>query len=197
MDKKRQAKTIRPLILIFREMRDGNPGERQHHEKKPSDPVGVEKLPAETDELLKQPFETKKEKVMKAVMPLVLVLAVLIMPRGLFAQQGQTQTPAVQAEPQAQTEPECTMSGKHMKEHGEMMSRMQEMNARLDAKIAAMDAAKGEAKVEAMAAVIKEMASQRKDMQEHMMKMHEMRKEHMMEHMKHGAEGEAGKKKDH
>ena len=81
-----------------------------------------------------------------------------------------------------------------MKEHEEMMSRMKEMDVRLGEKVAAMDAAKGEQKVEAMAAVIKEMVSQRKDMQEHMMKMHDMRKGHM-EHMKQGMQGEAGKEK--
>ncbi|MGA2401770.1 MAG: hypothetical protein ABSG91_08690 [Syntrophobacteraceae bacterium] len=132
---------------------------------------------------------------MKMVISLVLVLAVLIIPYGLFAQQEKTQTPAAPGEPQAQTAPKHTMSEHHMKEHDEMMSRMKEMEARLDAKIAAMDAAKGEEKVEAIAAVIKEMASQRKDMQEHMMKMHDMRKGHMMEHMKQGMEGEAGKGK--
>jgi len=81
-----------------------------------------------------------------------------------------------------------------MKEHDEMMSRMKEMDVQLDAKVAAMDAAKGDQKVEAMAAVIKEMVSQRKEMQEHMMKMHDLKKGHMMEHMKGGMEGEPGKK---
>ena len=74
------------------------------------------------------------------------------------------------------------------------MSRMKEMDARLDAKVAAMDAAKGDQKVEAMAAVIKEMVSQRKEMQEHMMKMHDMGKGPLMGHMKPGMEGESGKK---
>ena len=127
----------------------------------------------------------------------VLMLAVLIMPCGLFAQQeqGKTPAPAAQAGTKVESAPAHPMSGGHMKEHDEMMSRMKEMDARLDAKVAAMDAAKGDQKVEAMAAVIKEMVSQRKEMQEHMMNMHDMKKGHMMEHMKPGMEGEAGKKK--
>jgi hypothetical protein len=140
-------------------------------------------------------FTAKKEKVMKRVMSLVLVLAVLIMPCGSFAQQEKTQTPAAPADTQAQTAPKHPMSDQQMKMHDEMMSKMKEMDARLDAKIATMDAAKGDQKVEAMAAVIKEMVSQRKDMQDNMMKMHDMRKGQMMEHMKPGMEGEAGKGK--
>ena len=77
-----------------------------------------------------------------------------------------------------------------------MIADMKAMDTRLDEKLAAMNASKGDQKVEAMAAVIKEMVSQRKEMQEHMMKMHDMGKGHMMEHMKPGMEGEAGKKKD-
>jgi hypothetical protein len=124
----------------------------------------------------------------------VLMLAVLIMPCGLFAQADKTQAPAAQGGMKAQSAPEHPMAGSHMEEHDEMMSRMKEMDARLDEKVAAMDAAKGDQKVEAMAAVIKEMVSQRKNMQEHMMKMREMR---MGEHgqMKGGMEGEAGKGK--
>ena len=127
----------------------------------------------------------------------VLMLAVLTMPCGLFAQQeqGKTPAPAAQAGTKAESAPAHPMSGGKMKEHDEMMSRMKEMDARLDAKVAAMDAAKGDQKVEAMAAVIKEMVSQRKEMQEHMMKMHDIKKGHMMEHVKPGMEGEAGKKK--
>ncbi len=127
----------------------------------------------------------------------LLMLAVLIMPCGLFAQQeqGKTPAPAAQVGTKVERAPAHSMAGGQMKEHDEMMSRMKEMDARLDAKVAAMDAAKGDPKVEAMAAVIKEMVSQRKEMQEHMMKMHDMKNGHMMEHMKPGMEGEAGKKK--
>ena len=126
----------------------------------------------------------------------VLMLAVLIVPCGLFAQQeqGKTPAPAAQAGTKVESAPERPMSGCQMKERDEMMSRMKEMDARLEAKVAAMDAAKGDQKVEAIAAVIKEMVSQRKEMQEHMMKMHDMKKGHMMEHMQPGMEGEAGKK---
>ena len=109
-------------------------------------------------------------------LPFVLMLAVLIVPCSLFAQQDKTQAPAAPGGTKVQSAPEHQMSGGHMKEHDEMMSRMKEMDARLDEKVAAMDAAKGDQKVEAMAAVIKEMVSQRKNMQEHMMKMHEMKK---------------------
>jgi len=159
--------------------------------------MGPRKCPGETriDIQSSQNFPTKKEMVMKTVMSFLLVLAVLIMPLGLLAQQEKTQTPAAPAQTQAPPDKQG-MSEKQMKECDEMMSRMKEMDARLDAKVAAMDAAKGDQKVEAMAAVIKEMVSQRKEMQEHMMKMHDMRKGHMMEHMKPGMEGEAGKKKD-
>ena len=126
----------------------------------------------------------------------VLMLAVLIMPCSLFAQQEQDKTPAPAAQGGTKVEsaPAHPMSGGQMKEHDEMMSAMKEMDARLDAKVAAMDAAKGDQKVEAIEAVIKEMVSQRKEMQEHMMKMHDMKKGHMMEHMQPGMEGEAGKK---
>ncbi|MGA2229075.1 MAG: hypothetical protein ABSH41_31965 [Syntrophobacteraceae bacterium] len=48
--------------------------------------------------------------------------------------------------------------------------------------------------MEAMAAVIKEMVSKRKEMEEHMMKIHDMMKGNMMEDMQPGMEGEAGKK---
>ena len=123
----------------------------------------------------------------------VLMLAVLIMPCGLFAQQeqGKTPAPAAQAGTKVESAPAHRMSGGQMKKHDEMMTRMKDMNARLEAKVAAMDAATGDQKVEAMAAVIKEMVSQRKVMQEHMMKMHDMKKGHMKPCM----EGETGKKK--
>jgi len=122
----------------------------------------------------------------------VLMLAVLIVPCGLFAQQDKTKAPAATGDTKVQSAPAHPMSGSHMKEHDEMMSKMKEMDARLDAKVAAMDAAKGDQKVEAIAAVIKEMVSQRKNMQEHMIKRHEM-KAH--EHMKGTMGGEAGKGK--
>ncbi len=122
----------------------------------------------------------------------VLMLAVLIMPCGLFAQQDKTQHPAASGGMKMESGHEHSMSGDHMKEHDEMMSKMKEMDARLNEKVAAMDAAKGDQKVEAMAAVIKEMVSQRKTMQEHMMEMHET-KGH--EHMKGSMEKDAGKGK--
>ncbi|OIQ03162.1 MAG: hypothetical protein AUK55_00340 [Syntrophobacteraceae bacterium CG2_30_61_12] len=130
---------------------------------------------------------------MKTVMSLIILLTFMIMPGGLFAQQAQTQTPAASAQAQTRTAPEHTMSDQYMKERDEMMSRMQEMDARLDAKIALMDAAKGDQKVEAMAAVLKEMVSQRKEMQEQMMKTHGMGKGRMMENMKPGMGSETGK----
>jgi hypothetical protein len=146
---------------------------------------------------LSKTFQQRKEIVMKTML-FVLMLAVLIVPCGLFAQQeqGKTPAPAAQGGTKVESAPAHPMAGDHMKEHEEMMSRMKEMDARLEAKVAAMDAAKGDQKVEAMAAVIKEMVSQRKEMQEHMMKMHDMKKGHMMEHMKGGMEGEAGTKKN-
>ena len=74
----------------------------------------------------------------------VLMLAVLIVPCGLFAQQEKTQAPAAQGGTKVESAPEHSMSGCQMKEHEEMMSRMKEMDARLEAKVAAMDAAKGD-----------------------------------------------------
>jgi hypothetical protein len=157
---------------------------------------GVPEESRDSTSNLSKTFQQRKEIVMKTL-SLVFMLAVLIMPCGLFAQQeqGGTPAPAAKAETTVESAPAHPMSGAQMKRHDEMMSKMKEMDARLDAKVAAMDAAKGDQKVEAMAAVIKEMVSQRKEMQEHMMKMHDMRKGHMMEHMKPGKEGEAGKKK--
>ena len=125
-------------------------------------------------------------------LPFVFMLAVLIMPCDLLAQQDKTQTPAASEGMKAQSAPEHPMSGGRMKDRDERMSGMKEMDARLDEKVAAMDAAKGDEKVEAMAAVIKELVSQRKSMREHMMKMREMRKG-KRGHMKGGMGGEAGK----
>ncbi len=99
----------------------------------------------------------------------VLMLCVLLLPLGSFAQQ-------LTNPPGAKGAPEHGMMGQHMKEHEQMMSRMKEMDARLDSKVAAMDAAKGDQKVEAMAEVIKEMVAQRKAMREHMMEMRKMHK---------------------
>jgi hypothetical protein len=126
------------------------------------------------------------------ILPFLFMLAVLIMPGSLFAQEDRPQTPAAQGGMQVQSAPEHPRSGRHMKDHDERMSKMKEMDARLDEKVAAMDAAKGDQKVEAMAAVIKEMVSQRKIMQEHMMKMREMRKG-KDGHMQRGMKREAGK----
>ncbi|AOY56977.1 MULTISPECIES: hypothetical protein [Desulfococcus] len=132
-------------------------------------------------------FMAKKEMAMKILMSFMLVLAVLMVPLGLSAQQEKAQPPADPAQVRTPLEHKQgmpKMSEMQMKECDEMMSRMKEMDARLDAKVADMDAAEGDQKVAAMAAVIKEMVSQRKEMQAHMMKMHDMRKGHMMDHMK-------------
>ena len=135
----------------------------------------------------------RKEILMKALL-FTLMLAVLIMPCSLFAQQEKPQATEAPAGAKMQSTPSHKMSGDHMKKHDEMMSRMKEMNARLDEKMAAMDAAKGDQKVEAMAAVIKELVSQRKAMQEHMMKMHGAKKG-AGGHMKCCTEGKEGKGK--
>lgn len=52
--------------------------------------------------------------------------------------------------------------------HEQMTAEMKAMDARLDEKLTAMNAAKGDAKIDAMAAVITELASQRKAMQQMM-----------------------------
>lgn len=116
---------------------------------------------------------------MKPIMSSLLVLAVLMMPLGVFAQQEESPPPAAPAKPQASLEHKKGMSEKRMKEHDEMISRMKEMDTQLDTKVAAMDAATGDQKVEAMAAVIKEMVSQKKEMQAHMMPRHDMMEGHM------------------
>jgi hypothetical protein len=56
--------------------------------------------------------------------------------------------------------------------HEQKMADMKAMDARLDEKLAAMNAAKGDAKIDAMAAVITELASQRKAMQQKMASHH-------------------------
>ncbi|MGA2936949.1 MAG: hypothetical protein ABSF52_07610 [Syntrophobacteraceae bacterium] len=125
---------------------------------------------------------------MKSLTLFTLVMVVLIMPCGLFAQQDQNQPPNAQYQPQMQPghkhgEPNPQMM-EHWKnvmaEHGQMMK---EMDARLQEKVAAMDAAKGDQKIEAMAAVIKEMVAQRQEMRDQMMKMREMMTEQGHEHM--------------
>ena len=124
---------------------------------------------------------------MKTLILFALVMAVLIMPCGLFAQQDQAQAPGTQ--PQTQMQPGHKHRGtdpQKMERHKKMMAEhdqmMKEMDARLQEKVAAMDAAKGDQKVEAMAAVIKEMVAQRQQMRDHMMKMRDMRMKHGHEH---------------
>ncbi len=140
--------------------------------------------------ITKDNVTTKKNLAIKKVMSFLLMSVILIIPSVLFAQQEKTQMPVVPAPAPTSFEHNQGMPEMQMKECDGMMSRMKEMDARLDAKVAVMDAAKGTQKVEAMASVIKEMVSQRKEMQEHMMRMHDMKKihgmgkGHMMEHMK-------------
>ncbi len=109
---------------------------------------------------------------MKKTLMFLISLSFLMMPCASFAQQDKGPGPGDQALEQQKSAPDQKMMKKHcdhkMGEHHKMMK---EMNARLDAKVAAMDAATGDKKVEAMADVIKEMVAQRKEMQEHMMKM--------------------------
>lgn len=131
-------------------------------------------------------------------MSFVLVVAVLSLPFSLSAQQTPAQPHAGSEQHKGHMheghkhdgqehgkadKPMMEQCKKMMADHEQMMSRMKEMDIQLQEKVDAMDAAKGEQKVEAMAAVIKEMASQRKEMQERMMNMHNMKMGHMMGHM--------------
>jgi hypothetical protein len=139
-------------------------------------------------------FPMLKEKIMKTAVTFLIAAAFLMMPWGVFAQQGKTTVPASPG--QAAEQPaQGTANPKMMEQHEQMKAEhdkmMKEMNARLDAKVAAMDAAKGEKKIDAMGAVIKEMVSQRKEMQEHMMKMREQMGQHWKERK--GGSGEGGK----
>jgi outer membrane murein-binding lipoprotein Lpp len=121
-----------------------------------------------------------KEKIMKTAVALLVITAFLMMPPGLFAQQGQSMnTPASgQAAAPAQEASKAKMKEHHETMRAEHEKMMKDMDARLDAKIAAMDAAKGEQKIDAMEAVIKEMVAQRKEMLGHMMNMREHWKHH-------------------
>jgi hypothetical protein len=117
-----------------------------------------------------------------------LIMAVLIMPCGLFAQQDQIQAPAAKPETQMQSgHKHAGTNPEKMEQHKKMMAEhdqmMKEMDVRLQEKVAAMDAAKGDQKIEAMAAVIKEMVAQRQEMRDRMMKMREMKMKHGKEHM--------------
>lgn len=136
---------------------------------------------------------------------LVLIMASLMMPCALFAQE-KAEAPAAPGAAKIQSAaPEGSIAPdrmkrreerrqrreERMKRHDEMVAKKKEMDARLDEKVAAMDAAKGDQKVEAMAAVIKELVSQRKSMHEQMMKMHHGRKGRHGHHGR-GMEGREG-----
>lgn len=68
-----------------------------------------------------------------------------------------------------------------------MMQRMQAMDKNLDDLIADMNKATGSRKVDAVAMVVTEMAAQRKQMHQEMMRMNEGMMSHMMEHMQNGS----------
>jgi hypothetical protein len=68
--------------------------------------------------------------------------------------------------------PEGKMDKEWQAKHEKMVAEMNAMDTRLDEKLAAMNAAKGDQKIEAMAAVINELVSQRKAMEESFNPMH-------------------------
>jgi hypothetical protein len=75
------------------------------------------------------------------------------------------------------------MCQKMMERHEAMREKMAERDERLQGLVDRMNAATGEAKIEAMSDVINELAAQRRQMHEMMMKMGPMMMRHMMEHM--------------
>ena len=78
-----------------------------------------------------------------------------------------------------------------MAEREKMMADMKAADLRLDDLVAKMNAASGMEKMAATATVVTEMVTQRRTMQEGMMKMQQGMMGHMMEHMQAGKESMA------
>ena len=78
-----------------------------------------------------------------------------------------------------------------MADHKAMMARMAAADQKLDELVARMNAAKGEQKVAAIAAAVTELATQRREMDAHMLRMQSGMMERMMSHMSamHGSGG--------
>ncbi len=104
---------------------------------------------------------------------------------GLAAQTPHEQHVAADA-----AQPASGMAAKDktmMAEREKMMADMKAADQRLDSLVARMNTASGTEKMAATATVVTEMVTQRRTMQEGMMKMEQGMMTHMMEHMQAGA----------
>jgi hypothetical protein len=137
-------------------------------------------------ELWRKPSETKGVRMsIRTASPAAVVCIAIL----LQAPASGGQTPQKPPHQQDAATPSTDMSAKckaMMAEHDKMMADMKTADQRLDGLVATMTSASGQAKVDATAAVVTEMVTQRKTMRERMMKMHEGRMGHMMEHMQAG-----------
>jgi len=99
------------------------------------------------------------------------------------------QTPHEQHAATAKVKPAADMAAKDqamMAEREKMMADMKAADQRLDDLVATMNTASGMEKMAATATVVTEMVTQRRTMQEGMMKMEQGMMGHMMEHMQAG-----------
>lgn len=115
--------------------------------------------------------------------------AVLVLGLGLplQAQQPPTERQSA-AQPSGDMAAGCEamMAGRQ-----KMMADMKTADQRLNELVAKMEQASGQAKVDAVAAVVHEMVTQRQEMRDRMMQMHQQGMRHMGEHMQAGAKSMA------
>jgi|GEM_PF-1686029 len=145
---------------------------------------------------------------MKTMASLIVVLAFVLLPFSLFAQQQQ---PASQPEAgkapmsteQQQAQPGASMSEQQapapaeseppespmmqrcsamMAQADEVMQKIDEMEKTLDNQVAAMNTAQGQKKIDDMATVINTLVTQRKEMRDMMTKLHHGMMFHIMAH---------------
>lgn len=109
---------------------------------------------------------------------------------GLAAQAAHAthQAPAAKVKPASGMDAKCQAM---MAEKEKMMADMKAADARLDGLVATMNSASGSEKPVATAAVVTEMVTQNRAMQDRMMKMHQDMMGHMMEHMQAGKDSMA------
>ena len=140
---------------------------------------------------------------MKTMASLIVILAVVLMPFSLLAQQQQPasqsetasgpasteQQPApgeqlmpAQTEPESPDSPMMQRCNAMMAQADEVMEKIDEMEKTLDKEVAAMNAAQGQKKIDDMATVINALVSQRKEMRQMMTKLHHGMMYHMMAH---------------
>lgn len=139
---------------------------------------------------------------------LIVILAIVLFPLTLFAQQQQTasqsksptaetaatqqQAPTATAgdEQQQSTQEEQDTSGGAMMQRcdammaqaDQVMEKIDKMQESLDGEVAAMNAAQGQNKIDAMAKVINTMVDQRKEIRQMLTKLHHGMMFHMMAH---------------